>query len=468
MKMKMTFLGAARNVTGSCHCLETDHTRLLIDCGFYQERDFKSRNWDPFALTLSGIDAILLTHAHLDHCGLLPKLVKAGFKGRIICTPATGDIAEIVLLDSAHIQEEDAAYKKRRHKKAGRKSKYPDIPLYTNEDAQAAIELFETVPYNTPVTVGEDVEAVFSDAGHILGSSMIKLTVKDGEETRTLLFSGDVGRWEAPIIQDPTLFSEADYVFVESTYGDRVHKGEDTVTASLEEVINKANEDGGKILIPSFAIERAQELLYRLNELLAENRIRHMPVYLDSPMAVKVTEVFMRHPELFDEEAVALMKKGQHPCDFKELHLSRTTAQSKALNRLKGAAIYIAGSGMCTGGRIKHHLKNFIDKKDTTVIFIGYQANGTLGRIILEGAEEIRIHGQQCPVNAHITKINGFSAHADRNELMRWLDGLQKAPRKVFVIHGEEEAAESFGEHIRKTKGWEVSVPDYQDIVELD
>ena len=301
MKIKLGFLGATQNVTGSRFLIETDGCKVLVDCGLYQERDLRTRNWDPFPVPPKEIDAVLLTHAHLDHCGLLPKLVREGFNGKIYCTPATGEIARIILLDSAHIQEEDAAYKKRRHEKQGRKGKYPEEPLYKTEDAEAVIPLFSGVPYGQPKQISDGIEATFHDAGHVLGSSTISLKVGSNGNSRTILFSGDVGRWDKPILNDPVLVEEADYVLCESTYGDRVHHDKKDIGDMFADIINSTRERGGNILIPSFALERTQEVLYELNQLLIEDRIPHMLAFVDSPMAVRITDVFEKHPELYDE-----------------------------------------------------------------------------------------------------------------------------------------------------------------------
>jgi metallo-beta-lactamase family protein len=465
--IKLKFLGAARNVTGSRHLVETENIRFLVDCGMHQERQFRDRDWANFPVAPNSIDAVLLTHAHLDHCGFLPKLVREGFSGPIYCTAATAAIAEIILLDSAHIQESDVEFKKQRHQREGRRGPHPYVPLYTTEDANACLPLFSPVSYEEEVQLCPGVVATFHDAGHILGSSMIKVVVEEGGEKRTLLFSGDVGRRNKPILNDPTLFDEADYVLIESTYGNRMHEAQSTISDELAEVINQAVAAGGNIYVPSFALERAQEILYYMSKLLTEQRIPHIMVFVDSPMAISVTEVFRNYPDLFDRETLRLIYEGNSPFDFPALTMTRTVDQSKALNRIKGTSMIIAGSGMCTGGRIKHHLAKNISREDSTVLFVGYQAAGTLGRHIVSGAEEVRILGQQHPVRANVVQINGFSAHADREELFYWLSSLKNPPRCVFVVHGEEEAALHFASFVEGRTGWNISVPEYGDEVVL-
>lgn len=469
MNMKLTFLGAAQNVTGSCYLLEPgDGTRVLVDCGLYQERDFKNRNWDAFPVLPASVNAVLLTHGHLDHCGLLPKLVREGFKGRIYCTPATAEVAKIIILDSAKIQEEDALFKQKRHAKEGRQGPYPIQPLYTIKDAESALPRITPVKPGSPVPVCDGVTASFFEAGHIIGSSSVMVRVKQKGEERSILFSGDIGRWNAPILRDPTLFTEADYVLTESTYGDRDHGDEAGIPGQLADVVNAARKAGGNIVIPSFAVERTQELLYHLSGLLREDRIPHLAVFVDSPMAVRVTEVFTRHPELFDEETLALIRQGKHPCDFPGLVLCRSVDESKAINHIKGTVIIIAGSGMCNAGRIKHHLVNNVSRPESTVLFVGYQAVGTLGRSLSDGAKEVRIFGQTRPVKATVVRINGFSAHAGQGELLRWVTALKRPPRRVFVTHGEPEAAEAYAGKIRSAVGWPVTVPAYREQAVLD
>jgi metallo-beta-lactamase family protein len=464
----VNFLGAAQNVTGSAYFLEANGVRLLVDCGLYQERELRARNWDPFPVPPHTIDAVLLSHAHLDHSGLLPKLVREGFAGKIYCTHATYDIVQIILMDAAHLQEQDAEFKRKRHQREGRKGPYPEVPLYTANDATASFPRFSTLSYEEPVQISDGIEATFHDAGHVLGSSMVKVKVSQNGEQKTLVFSGDVGRWDKPMLRDPTIFKEADYILVESTYGDRLHEDQKGIETTLAEIINSTRKRGGNIVIPSFAFERAQEVLYYLNKLLLENRIPHLLVFLDSPMATSVTEVFERYPDLLDEDMVELMRQKKSPFDFTGLKMTRTTDESKVINHISGTVVIIAGSGMCTGGRIKHHLVNNISRRESTILFPGYQAIGTLGRQIVDGAKQVRILGQMYPVKARIAQINGFSAHADRDELLRWLSGLRRPPLHLFVTHGEPDVARYFADFMKEKTGWEISVPRYKDEVVLD
>ncbi|MBS3733301.1 MAG: MBL fold metallo-hydrolase [Phycisphaerae bacterium] len=469
MKITLSFLGAASNVTGSRYLLDANGTRVLVDCGLYQERHLRDRNWAPFVVAPESIDAIVLTHAHLDHCGLLPKLVREGFRGRIYCSPATAEIARYILLDAAHIQQEDAEYKRRRHEAEGRSGPHADVPLYTVEDAERCLQHFDPVDYDAPIPVGEHVAATFREAGHVFGSTNVTLSVQKDGQQRRVLFSGDVGRPGMPILRDPKpADGDADYVLVESTYGNRTHETPEDIGDRLADVINRTHAAGGNVCIPSFALERAQHLLYALNELLLADRIPHLATFLDSPMAIHITEVFRNHPELFDREMTRLVNANHSPFDLPTLHMTRTVSQSKAINHIKGTVVVIAGSGMCTGGRIKHHLVHNIERPDSTVLFVGYQARGTLGRHILDGAEKVRILGRQWDVRAQIERIHGFSAHADRDELLEWLNGLSRPPRHAFVVHGEPESAADFREHLVERTGWSASVPEYRDTVTLD
>ncbi len=466
MFAKLTFLGAAQNVTGSRFLLEAHDKRILIDCGLYQERKLKNRNWEPFPFDPASIDSMLLTHAHVDHSGLIPKLVKDGFKGSIYCTYATSDIVKIILLDAAHLQEEDAVFKKKRHEKEKKKGLFPEIPLYTTEDAEASFSYFNGVNYREEVNLGEGISATFHDAGHVLGSSTIKLSITQDGDTRSILFSGDVGRDDKPILKDPYEYKEIDFAVVESTYGNRIHEEPKDIGEKLAEIVNSTVEAGGHIIVPSFALQRAQEILYYMNKLLLEDKIPDIPVYLDSPMAIKITEVFKHHRELYDQEMAQMVNQDKSPFNFTGLNMVQTTEESKQLNYLTKPAMIIAGSGMCNGGRIKHHLVNNITRPESTILFVGYQAVGTLGRSIVDGIKKVRILGQQYPVRARIAEITGFSAHADRNELLEWMSGI--SPRRVFVVHGETKSAKEFGKFLRQERGWKVSVPMYGESAALD
>jgi len=466
--MKLAFLGAARQVTGSCYALDINGLKVLVDCGLYQERAFLERNWDPLPVRADELDFILLTHAHLDHSGLIPKVVRDGFSGTILTTAATGDILSIALMDAAEIQEEDAAFKKKRHQKEGRFPPRPVVPLYTVEDVQRAIPLVEDIDYDAPAQLGDTVSVRFLDAGHILGSAMIEVTERRNGAARTIVFSGDIGQRDMPFVRDPTLFESADYVVMESTYGDRDHEDPGRVGDLLGQVIRETAAAGGNVVIPTFAIERAQDLMYHLSRLAHARAIPPVPVYLDSPMAREVTQAFERHDEFLDDEARALFRSGRNPFRFPGLTIVRTPEESKAINTAAGPAVIMAGSGMVTGGRIKHHIAQNIARPESTLLFVGYQARDTLGRQILEGRPEIRILGRTLPVRARVAKINGFSAHADRQGLARWLDGFKSPPRRLFVTHGDADVASNFAERVRRERRWTVEVPEYLEVWDLD
>ncbi|MGB2764080.1 MAG: MBL fold metallo-hydrolase [Candidatus Aminicenantaceae bacterium] len=465
--MKLKILGASRQVTGSCYYLEAGGLRILIDCGLFQERDFVYRNWEHFPIPPDQIDYILLTHVHLDHSGLIPKLVREGFAGDIMTTSASKEMYPIVILDSARIQKEDAAFKKKRHRKEGRKGRYPEIPLYTVRDARLCFPLFKDVPYNEYIALNQSVKICFHDAGHILGSAMIEIFVHEKKGKKSIIFSGDMGQWDKPLVKDPTLFDRADYVVMESTYGNRNHDDPQDVEKKLCKVVNDTVKAGGNILIPTFAIERAQELLFHISRLAREKRIPYLMTFLNSPMAVEITKVFKRSQRFFDKETLDLFKRGHSPFDFPGLRLVQSVEASKAINQIRGSAIIMAGSGMITGGRIKHHLIRNITRSESTLLFVGYQAEGTLGRRILDGRPEVRIHGQSYPVKMRLVQIEGFSAHAGRNDLIRWLDHFKHPPGRVFLTHGEEKSILSLSSHLRSRGDWKVEAPRYQDEFEL-
>lgn len=465
--MKLTFLGAARNVTGSCTLIEVNNRRILVDCGYFQERKFQDRNWNEFPVNPGSIDLVLMTHAHLDHCGLLPRLVAKGFKGDILGTSATKDIIAIILRDSARIQQEDMRQKRKRHQRQGKTAKFGYDPLYTVEDAEHAISALRSVPFYADIELFDGVSACWYEAGHILGAGSIRLEIEEDGKKKSILFSGDIGRSDMPLLRDPKSPPGADTLVIESTYGNRTHAPKEDIPGQLADIINTTHEMGGNLIIPSFAVERTQDLFYHFTELLAAKRIPNTLVFLDSPMAVRVTDVFRKHKELFDEETMELLESGHHPCNFSGLKMAKSRNQSKAINQIKGTICVIAGSGMCTGGRIKHHLLSNISREESTILFVGYQAEGTLGRHILSGPEEVRILGQMCPVKARIAQINGFSGHADQTELKTWLEGLDRKPGKILVNHGEEKVATGFAKDLEAETGVETYAPCYQETIEL-
>lgn len=464
MSMKLTFLGAAQNVTGSRYLLEAGGRRLLIDCGLYQERDLKSRNWDPFPVPPSSIDAALLTHAHIDHCGYLPRLVHDGFAGPVFGTFPTAEIAKLVLMDSAKLQAEDAAFKRKRHEREQRKGPHPEQPLYGPDDVEACCSHFHAVTYGQTFAIGDNVRATFFDAGHILGSASIRIEA----DNTSIVFSGDIGRWNRPILEDPDFCPPARYVVMESTYGDRDHEATEHIADNLAAVINETHRRGGNLVIPTFAIERAQEVLYYLNELMLADRIPRLMVFVDSPMASGVTRVFEKHMDLLDADMRRRVSRNQSPFHFSTLKMTQTVDDSKSINQISGTVVVMAGAGMCTGGRIKHHLANNISKPSATVLFVGYQAAGTLGRLILDGISPVRILGKSFPVTARVAQIPGFSAHADRRELVQWLSRLNAPPRHVFVTHGEREASTAFAATLKAVREFSASVPAYGETVTLD
>ncbi|MBU0711180.1 MBL fold metallo-hydrolase [bacterium] len=461
---KLTFLGATGTVTGSKYLLEADGKKLLIDCGMFQGlKELRLRNWEDFPIDPSSIDAVILTHAHIDHTGYLPKLVQLGFKGTVYATPATMDLCQIMLPDSAHLQEEDAKYA---NKKQFTKHE-PAMPLYSLTDAENALELFQPLPYGKIVDLSPGLTLCYRDAGHILGSAFVDIRVKQEDGERRILFSGDLGRPAQPILRDPHTVFGTDYLVLESTYGNRLH-GETDRKEDLAKVINDSYERGGVLVIPSFAVGRTQELLYTIRELENEKRIPIMPIFVDSPMAINATNVFMKNTQDHDMESKLAKLKGIDILKTTDLRFAKTAEQSKAINNIFGKAIIISASGMVTGGRILHHLFNRLANPNNTVLFIGYQAEGTRGRTILEGAESVKIHGQQVPVKAHIEQISGFSAHADYNEILAWLSSFNEAPRKIFIVHGEASQSAALGERIQASFNWETAIPKYLETFDLD
>lgn len=460
----MKFLGATGTVTGSRFLLEVGGERLLVDCGLFQgPKENRLKNWEPLPVSPAGIDRVLLTHAHIDHTGYLPRFCRDGFSNPIHCTHATGDLCRIMLKDSAHLQEEDAQWA---NKKGFSKHK-PALPLYTVEDAEKALGLFESRFYGEDFHVCGGVRVKFKDAGHILGSAFIDIKSTNGDRTRKILFTGDIGRSVTPILREPVQVYNVDYLVIESTYGDRLH-GNGDAKKGLARVIGESLERGGVLVIPSFAVGRAQNLLYLIRELEEEGDIPSLPVYLDSPMAIDATEVFEKRIPDQNLESRVLTLQGKKIFHPKRLQLCDTRDQSKAINGIKKGAIIVSASGMVTGGRILHHLAERLPVRRNTVLFIGYQAEGTRGRAILEGKPEVKIHGDHVPIEAKIENITGFSCHADYNEVLGWLMGFNRPPEKTFIVHGEPVASGSLAGKIKERFGWDVAVPGYGESFELD
>lgn len=433
----------------------------MIDCGLVQEREHLSRNWETCPLAASSFSALLVTHAHIDHIGLIPKFVADGFRGRIYATRPTVALADVMLKDSAKIQAEDAKYKRRRHREEGRTGPHPELPLYTDQDVEKATQLFRGVDYRVPTEIFPGVTVTWHDAGHILGSASLEISVRESERERTIIFSGDLGQHEKPLIHDPTYFRNADYVVMESTYGDRDHEACGNVEDQLEAIANETIKCGGNLVIPVFAVERAQEMMFFFSRLVHKKRIPDVPIFLDSPMAYDVTNIFRRFTSWLDDETVRVIEADEPPLHFPGLHLTRTVDESKTINHCKRPCIIMAPAGMCNAGRIKHHLRSNISRPESTVLFIGFQAKGTLGRRLVDGEKAVRIHGREYQVEAKIKQLFGMSGHADRTGLLQWLNHFEQPPRKVFLTHGEENAALALKKSIEARFGFDVSVPEY-------
>ncbi len=438
--MKLSFHGADRSVTGSCHQVECGGRRILIDCGMYQGgRELREENADDFGFDPERIDFLLLTHAHLDHCGRIPLLVKRGFRGEIITTAASRELARLVMLDSAHLHEEESRRESRRRRRHGHGAH--DGPLYTILDAMNSTGCFgRSAKYGEQLELAPGIHATFDDAGHILGSATVFLQLSEGGHERGILFSGDLGNAERPFLRSPAPPPAADLVIMETTYGDRLHEKLEPSVAALYAALNDAFERGGNVVIPTFALERAQELLFYLREGTEQGILpRTMQVFLDSPMAISATQIFEKHPECYDAEAAELFREGRDPFHLDGLHFTRETSESIALNRIRSGAVILAGSGMCTGGRVRHHLRHNLWREESSVVFVGFAARGTLARVLTDGADTVSIFGEKIPVRAAIHSISGFSAHADQAELLAW-HGQTGSPEQTFLVHGEEES----------------------------
>lgn len=458
--MKLTFIGAAHEVTGSCHYLEACGKHILVDCGMQQG----NQTYENAKLPVPGamIDYVLLTHAHVDHSGMLPALYAEGFRGKILTTEATADLCSIMLRDCAHIQMQEAEWKGRKAKRhSGAEAAEP---LYTMEDADGAIKCIVPYRYNEIIDLCEGVSLRFTDVGHLLGSSSIEVWLTESGTTKKIVFSGDIGNTNQPIIKDPKYTAEADYVLTESTYGDRVHsETRPDYVAELSEILQETFDRGGNVVIPSFAVGRTQEMLYFLRQIKAEKRIRRFPdfpVYVDSPLAVEATDIFQKNVSgCFDREAMELVNKGINPIRFPGLHLSITSDESKAINFDTTPKVIISASGMCEAGRIRHHLKHNLWRPECTVLFVGYQANGTLGRMLVDGEDEVKLFGESIEVRADIKVLQGISGHADKNGLLRWIEGFQKKPERVFVVHGESSVCDSYAACLETEHGFHAYAP---------
>src|SRR6516225_8836266 len=461
---KITFLGAARTVTGSKYLVEAAGKRLLVDCGLFEgSKELKQRNWERLPVDPRTIDWVLLTHAHIDHTGYLPRLVRDGFRGPIYSNAATHELCALLLPDSAHLQEEDSQYAAKKGYSAHR----PPLPLYTVAAAQTALEEFRVIPRADKFAISPQFSVRPHDAGHILGSCWLELTITENGRQTLVVFSGDVGRYDQPILKDPEPPKDADFLLCESTYGDRDHPA-GSVEDELADVVNRTAKRGGSVVIPAFAVGRTQTLMYYLRRLEEQQRIPHLPVFVDSPMAINVTSLYMSHHEDHDTDFSALENRGNHdPLNCHEVHMTRTVEESKKINEVVTPCIIISASGMITGGRIKHHLARRLPDSRNAVLLVGYQAEGSGGRLLQEGAKYLPLFHEQVPVRAEIVDVGQLSAHAGKSELLRWLSGVQVKPRQTFLVHGEPPALDSFRTAITAQFHWPVTIPDYQQSFDL-
>ncbi len=466
--VKVTCFGAAKSVTGSNFLVETsDGEKVLVDCGLFQGgSEMEGRNWEDWEYDPREIRTLILTHAHIDHSGRIPKIVKDGFSGKIITSPPTVDLCGVMLPDSAHVQEMEAEWRSRRNRRRDRR---PIEPLYTTRDAEECLRLFSPMERDQVFDVEPGIRARLRNAGHILGSSILELWVRDGGQEIKIVFSGDVGRKDQLIVKDPHEIHDADFLFVESTYGNRFHRNFEDSKQELLEAIEYAVSHNEKVIIPAFALERTQEVLYVLGEFQRAGRLPDIPVYLDSPLAIKATEIFRKNREYYDENARAILEQGFEPFDMPNLRATPTTQESMEINKVPGSAIIISANGMCTAGRIKHHLKHNLWRPGASVIIMGFQAQGTTGRKIVEGADNVTIFGSKIAVRARVYTIGGFSAHADQGELLNWVGHFtEKSHPKVFLTHGEPTSSEALADAIRKRLNLDVYIPDWREVLQLD
>ena len=474
--MKITFLGAAKTVTGSNFLVEAAGKKFLVDCGMYQGKITEElENSDPFIYDVSQIDFMLLTHAHIDHSGRIPKLYNDGYRNPVYATKATCDLCEIMLPDSGHIQEVEIEWKNRKRMREGLD---PLPPLYTAEDAYKTLEIFRPVQYDDIVEIDDNISVRFNDAGHMLGSAIIEIWVTEDGKTTKAVFTGDLGNNDLPLLDSPTMISNADYLIMESTYGSRLHMRNDDKAKMFLDIVAETLDKGGKVVIPSFAVGRTQEILYEIDKLKEDlgqdeefykkyEKIMNVPVYVDSPLAISATEVFKKNTELFEEEIQEKIKRGDNPLEFRELHFTQTAEESKALNMDTSPAIILSASGMCEVGRIKHHLKHNLWDPNNTILFVGYQAPGTLGRSIVDGATKVKIFGEEIAVNARVEYIEGYSGHADQTWLLNFVYSFTNPPKHIFLVHGEEEGQEILKQKIEETSECKVSIPNFGDSFEL-
>lgn len=474
--MKITFLGAAKTVTGSNFLVEAAGKNFLVDCGMYQGKiTDELENSDPFAFDVSKIDFMLLTHAHIDHSGRIPKLYNEGFRGKVYATKATCDLCEIMLPDSGHIQETEIGWK---NKKRMREALEPLLPLYTAEEAYKCLEIFSPVEYDDIVEIDDNISVRFNDAGHMLGSAIIEIWATEDGKTTKAVFTGDLGNNDLPLLDSPTMISNADYLIMESTYGNRLHMQNDNKAKMFLDIVSETLDNGGRVIIPSFAVGRTQEILYELDKLKDDygqdeefakkyEKIMNIPVYVDSPLAISATEVFKKNTELFEDEIKEKIKRGDNPLEFNGLQFTQTAEESKALNEDMRPAIILSASGMCEVGRIKHHLKHNLWNPNSTILFVGYQAPGTLGRTIVEGADKVKIFGEEIAVNARIEYIEGYSGHADQTWLLNFVYSFTNPPKHIFLVHGEPEGQEVLKQKIEEGSECNVTIPEFGETYEL-